>query len=258
MLVASRAATQWILCCSAVSQLRGFTCAAPRLRVMAQPLPMLMREIRNKSRRLRRLQAQTAAFGDASSPGPRLSARAMHVYTLTGCSNAAACYLAWAADTCSASLAELTLVVDSLLAQPRGSRTNARDVLAAAGFVLQRRLWEWIHNQNVQRGVAPSRAMLVERARQLIPDGVPPHVAARLLRPLRLGRSQRRYLASFRKHFACKLGKLRVMPPMTQEERRAKVSWQVHRFVLPYVGVLLDFDFGKGLDADCPAPSNSK
>ena len=164
MLVASRAATQWILCCSAVSQLRGFTCAAPRLRVMAQPLPMLMREIRNKSRRLRRLQAQTAAFGDASSPGPRLSARAMHVYTLTGCSNAAACYLAWAADTCSASLAELTLVVDSLLAQPRGSRTNARDVLAAAGFVLQRRLWEWIHNQNVQRGVAPSRAMLVERA----------------------------------------------------------------------------------------------
>ena len=45
---------------------------------------------------------------------------------------------------------------------------------------------------------------------------------------------------------------------MTQEERRAKVSWQVHRFVLPYVGVLLDFDFGKGPDADCPAPSNSK
>ena len=45
---------------------------------------------------------------------------------------------------------------------------------------------------------------------------------------------------------------------MTQEERRAKVSWQVHRFVLPYVGVLLDFDFGKGPDADCPAPSKFK
>ena len=77
---------------------------------------------------------------------------------------------------------------------------------------------------NHEFGVAPSRRMLCERLRELMPENLPGELSARLLRPLATARSQRKYFSAFRKRFGCKLGRLRTSPPMPLQEKQSKVG----------------------------------
>ena len=85
-------------------------------------------------------------------------------------------------------------------------------------------LREWVRKMNHEFGVAPSRRMLCERLRELMPENLPGELSARLLRPLATARSQRKYFSAFRKRFGCKLGRLRTSPPMPLQEKQSKVG----------------------------------
>lgn len=97
-------------------------------------------------------------------------------------------------------------------------------LLPAFSFLLLFQLREWVRKMNHEFGVAPSRRMLCERLRELMPENLPGELSARLLRPLATARSQRKYFSAFRKRFGCKLGRLRTSPPMPLQEKQSKVG----------------------------------
>lgn len=94
--------------------------------------------------------------------------------------------------------------------------------LMALRYVLGFQLHEWVRMQNCDFGVAPSRQMMAEQFRQMVPKDLPPSLKAKVLTPLRTPRSQRKFLASFRKQFGCKLGRLRTASLMSVEEQQSK------------------------------------
>ena len=97
-------------------------------------------------------------------------------------------------------------------------------LLPPFNFLLLFQLREWVRKMNHEFGVAPSRRMLCERLRELMPENLPGELSARLLRPLATSRSQRKYFSAFRKRFGCKLGRLRTSPPMPLQEKQSKVG----------------------------------
>ena len=97
-------------------------------------------------------------------------------------------------------------------------------VLPPFKFLLLFQLREWVQKMNHDFGIAPSRRMLCERLRELMPENLPAELNARLLRPLTTARSQRKYFNAFRKRFGCKLGRLRSSPPMPLQEKQSKVG----------------------------------
>ena len=98
-------------------------------------------------------------------------------------------------------------------------------LVQAARYVVEHKLFAWVCEQNGLYGVAPSRAQLVEKAVASIPDLAPIEAQERLSSWLNAPvRSQRRWLAKFRRRWGARIGRLRpghVLPP---EERQRKVG----------------------------------
>lgn len=104
------------------------------------------------------------------------------------------------------------------------SQLSRSALLPPFRFLLLFQLREWVQKMNHEFGIAPSRCMLCEHLRELMPPNLPAELSARLLRPLATARSQRKYFSAFRKRFRCKLGRLRTSPPMPLQEKQSKVG----------------------------------
>ena len=105
--------------------------------------------------------------------------------------------------------APLQVIVD-LETEPM-SCAQACDVIVAMEFALQRRLRSWVEHLNTDRGVTPSRAMMIAYAMDNISSAVPVEFQELLLK--RLGgpaRAQRKWLARFRRRWQCRIGRLPV------------------------------------------------
>ena len=94
-------------------------------------------------------------------------------------------------------------------------------------YVVELRLWQWLCEQNCQKGVAPSRLQLIRVALSAIPAEAPLQVQQRLRQPLSSSsRSQRRWLHRFRRGWGARLGTLQVLhsvpPHMVEEKARVK------------------------------------
>lgn len=94
-------------------------------------------------------------------------------------------------------------------------------------FVVEKKLYQWVVEQNKAKGVAPGRALLVERAVEAIPTELPPVVRGLLVRCFRRNgsrRCQRRWLAKFRKQYRVKLGKLRAQEQLSLADMKQKAG----------------------------------
>ncbi|CAK9050630.1 DDE-1 domain-containing protein, partial [Durusdinium trenchii] len=94
--------------------------------------------------------------------------------------------------------------------------------MVALRFIVELQLLSWVQFQNYECGVAPSRKMLLDHAQSCAPKDLPPSLTARLLRPFKTARSQRKALAAFRMKHRCKLGKLRSEAPIPLAEKQDK------------------------------------
>ena len=96
----------------------------------------------------------------------------------------------------------------------------------AARYIVEHKLFAWVRNQNVRQGLAPSRAQLVERAIETIPDIAPVEVQDSLRGWLNhsSARSQRRWLASFRRRWGARIGQLRAASTIPIEEMQRKAG----------------------------------
>ena len=97
--------------------------------------------------------------------------------------------LAVAVETCyiEAPLEEIVTLLDDR------SRERRRHLLVAGLFVVEKKLYQcqWVVEQNKAKGVAPGRALLVERAVEAIPTELPPVVRGLLVRCFRRNGSRR-------------------------------------------------------------------
>ena len=84
-----------------------------------------------------------------------------------------------------------------------------QDLVAGTRFIVEHTLFAWVQKQNVEQGLAPSRS-LVEQALANIPLLAPEDVKAYLNTILASSdRSQRRWLAKFRRRWGARLGMLK-------------------------------------------------
>jgi hypothetical protein len=114
-------------------------------------------------------------------------------------------------------------VLRDLLDPPSSQGVHAQ-MYKAAKYVVEHKLFAWTSNQNIEHGVAPSRAQLVEQALDAFPAGLPAAVAEDLARPLRgTARTQRKWLASFRRRWGARVGKLRIREHLDTSAIHAKV-----------------------------------
>ncbi|CAK9114123.1 unnamed protein product, partial [Durusdinium trenchii] len=108
-----------------------------------------------------------------------------------------------------------------MMLNPRCS-LGLRPLMVALRFIVELQLLSWVQFQNYECGVAPSRKMLLDHAQSCVPKDLPPSLTARLLRPFKTARSQRKALAAFRMKHRCKLGKLRSEAPIPLAEKQDK------------------------------------
>jgi hypothetical protein len=100
-----------------------------------------------------------------------------------------------------------------------------RSLVVAGKFVVERKLFQWTLCQNCKKGVAPSRRQLVEQALGFISSDLPGEVKDHLARGLQsTGRSQRKWMRSWRNRWGARVGKLSVRRHLAPEVIRSKVS----------------------------------
>ena len=103
---------------------------------------------------------------------------------------------------------------------------------AACTFILQRRLYTWLCQQNCKHGVAPSRLQMVRRALALVPLECPLEVQASVATSLRSSaRQQRKWLRRFRQVWGARLGVLKnisSLSPQDMQEKAGQVSKSYH------------------------------
>ena len=88
-------------------------------------------------------------------------------------------------------------------------------LVCAGRFIILRRLWKYVRQQNTCHGVAPSRRDLIAEALQSIPETIDLNTLAKLTRPL-LGtvKNQQTFLRKFRQEWGAHLGRLvAALPP---------------------------------------------
>ena len=88
-------------------------------------------------------------------------------------------------------------------------------LVCAGRFIILRRLWKYVRQQNTCHGVAPSRRDLIAEALQSIPETIDLNILAKLTRPL-LGtvKNQQTFLRKFRQEWGAHLGRLvAALPP---------------------------------------------
>ena len=95
---------------------------------------------------------------------------------------------------------------------------------AAIRFVVEYKLYQWVAQQNCQRGLAPSNLQMSRAALSFVPRGSPPLARCKMNYFLRQGdpRTLRRWLASFRRRWGGRFGKMQVRPRMPVEELKDK------------------------------------
>ena len=104
---------------------------------------------------------------------------------------------------------------------------SRKDYRVACRFVLEWRLYSWLWEQNCIHGVAPSRGQLVEQVRLLNADWeVGLRVATWLAKAS--ARTQRKWMASFRRRWRARIGVLKVQDDIPAEVMRAKAGQSPH------------------------------
>ena len=93
---------------------------------------------------------------------------------------------------------------------------NMQQMASACRYIVEFHLCIWVRTQNCKKGLAPNRAQLVREALSLIgTTAAPKEVQDRVRQPLISSvRSQRKWMARFRKSWGAKLGRLQVLPPL--------------------------------------------
>lgn len=198
----------------------------------------LTRRIRLVQRRLQRAQAGKEDIKDGLLRGQTRSMAVM-VYVFSGRDpNIAAEFLAFKARSNDCDMEKLLTIVQGAYAEmPAPSiaelttdeclaTTSLRLLMAAARFVLEFHLWNWLKLANCERGVAPSRLQLARQALAFVSDlQCPPCVQARVRKPLEgSARSQRKWLQKFRLGWGARLGVLQNLPWMPLQEMQEKAS----------------------------------
>ena len=111
-----------------------------------------------------------------------------------------------------------------LLEQP-ATRQQTALMEKAARYVVEHRLFQWTVQQNCGQGNAPSRTQMVQAAFRSLPKEVPSGMAPHIRSALCGGpRSERKWLARWRRHWFARRGKLRVRERLTAATIRAKAE----------------------------------
>ena len=102
---------------------------------------------------------------------------------------------------------------------------SLRVMTAACIFIVHRRLYKWLCDQNCRHGVAPSRAQMIKRALAMVPSDCPLEVQASAKAPLRSSpRRQRKWLRRFRQVWGARLGVLKNISPLSVMEMQEKAG----------------------------------
>ena len=102
---------------------------------------------------------------------------------------------------------------------------SMRVMTAACTFILQRRLYTWLCQQNCKHGVAPSRPQMIRRALALVPLDCPLEVQACVAAPLRSSaRRQRKWLRRFRQVWGARLGMLKYISSLSVQDMQEKAG----------------------------------
>ena len=101
-------------------------------------------------------------------------------------------------------------------------------LVCAGRFIILRRLWKYVRQQNTCHGVAPSRRDLIAEALQSIPETIDLNTLAKLTRPL-LGtvKNQQTFLRKFRQEWG---GSAATNLPSSPGEGRVWPRSQMFRF----------------------------
>lgn len=196
---------------------------------MSDELAQVQRKIATLQKRIRRIAERKQARNDLVD----WQALLLFIYSRYRADVAAHFHLSMA-SSCSSLEDAIAHVEWSYINAPLESKVDLmfdpckqrpkHQVLVAFRFLLWFQLREWLRRMNFECGVAPSRRMLVDRVRCLVPSNLPAGLQAQLLRPLATPRGQRKYFNAFRKRFGCKLGRLHIVPPMSLEEKQSKAG----------------------------------
>ena len=102
-----------------------------------------------------------------------------------------------------------TPIIVGLLTDACLEQHSFQVLVCTCRYVVELRLWQWLCQQNCEKGVAPSRLQLIRIALSAIPTEAPLQVQQRLRQPLSSSaRSQRRWLHRFRRAWGARLGTL--------------------------------------------------
>ena len=100
-----------------------------------------------------------------------------------------------------------------------------QNLVAGTRFIVEHMLFAWLQRQNVEQDLAPSRLQLVEQALANISTLTLEDVKAYLNTVLASSdRSQRRWLAKFRRRWGARLDILKPCSTLPLEEKQSKVQ----------------------------------
>ena len=105
------------------------------------------------------------------------------------------------------------------------AHVTPKDNVVACRYVVEHRLCSWLRAQNFVHGVAPSRSQIMEQGPKLLPTNLPAATKSAMEKIFAASaRTQRKWLASFRRRWHARIGMLRVHDHVPPELRNSKVS----------------------------------
>ena len=114
------------------------------------------------------------------------------------------------------------------------TNSAASKVEKAARYVVEHKLFQYTVRQNCEVGVAPGRAQLVGQALALVPQGVPPEIAAKIRYAYSGGpHAERKWLAKWRRRWRARKGKLQVRERLATALIKKKAGTVVPHSTLP-------------------------
>ena len=104
------------------------------------------------------------------------------------------------------------------------AHVTPKDNVVACRYVVEHRLCSWLRAQNFVHGVAPSRSQIMEQGPKLLPTNLPAATKSAMEKIFAASaRTQRKWLASFRRRWHARIGMLRVHDHVPPELRNSKV-----------------------------------
>lgn len=100
------------------------------------------------------------------------------------------------------------------------------EIQSLGRYVVERKLWTWLLEQNCSRGVSPGAGLVREMASKFIPDQLPSHIR-HVLKSLFLSgsRAGRYWVVSFQKRWDAKMGGLGIGVDLEPEVLEQKEPW---------------------------------